>query len=427
MGKDERKSEFPKFDGRLRDAVTDDMAAYVGEVMSSVAFRGGRRGVHSVRTVQELSTFGWSEVRYPYRRGADDGLDFRRAFGIKRKMTPCASETVSRLAVQLGSFKETRDALAPLGCGRMSVSKVRDETLVTGGRMLDEQRRPQKDVRRYTEAQTRTPEGGKAVRRTLVAMADGTNAPCVKKDTKGVRGKDGDEAHSRQLRVMNFFEYCNGEHALRMAAQERLLHLLVTRRGGREDSRRTPVQAGRDALAPPQRRMRLRHHRQAALRSMRTAAMDAYFFNELKSHPRVRPNWHTVSGTPCQNANSAPAANPVRNHYTPYICSEQIAVIEKLLPRRRTADDIAMRADGDLIRQLAFSGQVSRQDIVRKRRFAVRSRHERGNDGRKPHDGKRVEEIRADDVSEDELVFTAPPRRRRTHRSTRPMRKGRRT
>ena len=32
-------------------------------------------------------------------------------------------------------------------------------------------------------------------------MADGT-VPCVKKDMKGVRGKNGDEAHSRQLRVM---------------------------------------------------------------------------------------------------------------------------------------------------------------------------------------------------------------------------------
>ena len=124
MGKDERKKELPRFDGRLRDAVTDDMAAYVGEVMSSVAFRGARKGVHSVRTAQELSSFGWTEVRYPYRRGTNDRLDFRRAFGIERRMTPCASETVSRLAVQLGSFKEARDALALLGCGRMSVSKV---------------------------------------------------------------------------------------------------------------------------------------------------------------------------------------------------------------------------------------------------------------------------------------------------------------
>ena len=43
MGKDERRKELPRFDRRLRDAVTDDMAAYVGEVMSSVAFRGGLR------------------------------------------------------------------------------------------------------------------------------------------------------------------------------------------------------------------------------------------------------------------------------------------------------------------------------------------------------------------------------------------------
>ena len=105
-----RKKELPRFDGRLRDAVTDDMAAYVGEVMPSVAFRGGRKGVHSVRTAQELSSFGWSEVRYPYRRGADDGLDFRRAFGIERKMMPWASATVARLAVQLGSSREAQDA-----------------------------------------------------------------------------------------------------------------------------------------------------------------------------------------------------------------------------------------------------------------------------------------------------------------------------
>lgn len=111
MGKDERKRELPRFDGRLRDAVTDDMAAYVGEVMSSVAFRGARKGVHGVRTVQELSSFGWTEVRHPYRRGTNDRPDFRRAFGIERKTTPCASETVSRLAVQLGSFKEARDTL----------------------------------------------------------------------------------------------------------------------------------------------------------------------------------------------------------------------------------------------------------------------------------------------------------------------------
>ena len=151
MDKDERKKELPRFDGRLRDAVTDDMAAYVGEVMSSVAFRGGLRG------------------------------------------------------------RQNQTALS-----------------------------------------------------------------------EGARGVEGVESRARLPRQ------AQGKHALWMAAQERLLHLVLARRGDRTNYRRTPVQAGRNALAHPQRRMRLRHHRQTALRSMRTAAMDDYFFNKIKSHPCPR-------------------------------------------------------------------------------------------------------------------------------------------
>ena len=69
---------------------------------------------------------------------------------------------------------------------------------------------------------------------------------------------------------------------------------------GRKDPRRTPVQAGETALAPPQRRMRLRHHRQTALRSMRTAAIDDYFFNKIKSHPG--DGWRCRTGSPIDAA-----------------------------------------------------------------------------------------------------------------------------
>ena len=112
---------------------------------------------------------------------------------------PCASETVSRLAVQLGSFKEAHDALALLGCGRMSVSKVRDES------------------------------------------------------------------RSRQLRVMNFFEYCNVDGKGTPVPIRGSFSYAVTDGEIAETTGLLKVQA--------------------ALRSMRTAAMDAYFFNELKSHP----------------------------------------------------------------------------------------------------------------------------------------------
>ena len=94
-------------------------------------------------------------------------------------MTPCASETVTRLAVTLGSFKEAKDTIGLLGCGSVSESKVRDETLRVGKDRLEEQRDPAMDVRRYSEAQLKVPENGRRVPRTLVAMADGTNAPCA--------------------------------------------------------------------------------------------------------------------------------------------------------------------------------------------------------------------------------------------------------
>lgn len=202
-----RREAMPGLDGRLADAVAKDMAAYMGEVMSSVARRGGAPKSRGVRTRQVLTRFGWTEVRHPYRVGNPEGTDVFRAFGVVRKMTPAASSAVTRLAVTLGSFAEASDTLALLGCGRVSASKVRSETLAVGKARLAEQREPEADVRSCADAQTKVPEGGRRVPRTLVAMADGTNVPCTKADTRGVPGRNGGEAGSRQLRVMCFSEH----------------------------------------------------------------------------------------------------------------------------------------------------------------------------------------------------------------------------
>lgn len=209
MSAKERRAEFPRFDRKLRKAASEDMAAYVGEVMSSIAFRGGRGGVHSIREKDILSCEGWTTVRFPYRRTKGEKLDVFAAFGVRRNMTPGASETVSRLGVGLGSFGETSEVLAMLACGRVSESKIRSETLAVGEDALAGQRNPGKDVRDYTDAQLHTPEDAKRVPRTLAVMADGTNPPCTKADTQGVRGKDGGDAKSRQLRVVSACEYAN--------------------------------------------------------------------------------------------------------------------------------------------------------------------------------------------------------------------------
>ena len=177
------------------------MAAYVGEVMSSVSFRSNAPGANGIRTRQVFSRFGWCEVRHPYRVGSPEESDVFKAFGVERKMTPSASKAATRLAVTQGSFREAKDTLALLGCGNISVSKLRKETLLAGEAALAELRKPGKDVRQYPDAKLRTPDGARRVPRTLVVMADGTNPPCTKADTAGARGKDSAQAKSRQLRV----------------------------------------------------------------------------------------------------------------------------------------------------------------------------------------------------------------------------------
>jgi len=202
-----RREELPRLDERLADAVSKDMAAYMGEAMSSVSFRSRAPGVHSVRTKQVLTRFGWCDVRHPYRVASPEACDVFRAFGVERKMTPFASSVATRLAVTLGSFREASDTLALLGCGRVSASKLRDETLRVGEAALAASRSPERDVRQYSGAKLQTPAGAHRVPRTLVVMSDGTNPPCTKADTAGVNGKNSEQAKSRQLRVVSACEY----------------------------------------------------------------------------------------------------------------------------------------------------------------------------------------------------------------------------
>ena len=185
------------------------MADYVGEVISSVSFRSSAPSVNGIRTKQVFTRFGWCSVRHPYRVGNPEESDAFKVFGVEQKMTPSALKVAARLAVTQGSFREGKETLALLGCGDLSVSKLRKETLRVGEDALAVLRKPEKDVRQYSDAKMRTPKDAHRVPRTLVVMADGTNPPCTKKDTAGIKGKNSAQAKSRQLRVTSACEYVN--------------------------------------------------------------------------------------------------------------------------------------------------------------------------------------------------------------------------
>ena len=214
------------------------MSAYVGEVMSSVSFRSNAPGANGIRTRQVFSRFGWCEVRHPYRVGSPEESDVFKAFGVERKMTPSASKAATRLAVTQGSFREAKDTLALLGCGNISVSKLRKETLLAGEAALAELRKPGKDVRQYPDAKLRTPDGARRVPRTLVVMADGTNPPCTKADTAGARGKDSAQAKAKD--ALNYLDKRRGNmrygwlrkhgHYISSCHMEAAARILVARR-----------------------------------------------------------------------------------------------------------------------------------------------------------------------------------------------------
>ena len=83
----ERRRALPRFDEDLAKAVSEDMADYMGEAMSSIAFRSKAPGVHSIRTKQVFTRFGWCEVRHPYRVGSPEGSDVFKAFGFSYSVT----------------------------------------------------------------------------------------------------------------------------------------------------------------------------------------------------------------------------------------------------------------------------------------------------------------------------------------------------
>lgn len=189
-------------DRDLAKAALLDVRVLLAGVLSDL---GSRRtgGAHGYRTRQVLTCVGWVAVRYAYIRGTGASA-LLTALGAVARSTAAARDRAVRCAALCGSFAEGRNMLARL-CGiAISVSKLRELTLEHGEQCLRDQDMAAADVRSYP---AHTPKNGETETvRTLFCMLDGTGAPCTKKDTAGIKGKNG-QAGTRQIRVAVFGEY----------------------------------------------------------------------------------------------------------------------------------------------------------------------------------------------------------------------------
>ncbi len=189
-------------DRDLARAALLDVRVLLAGVLSAL---GSRRtaGAHGYRTRQVLTCVGWVAVHYAYIRGTGSSV-LLTALGAAGRSTAAARDRAVRCAALCGSFAEGRNMLARL-CGiAISVSKLRELTLEHGEQCLRDQDIAAADVRSYPAY---TPKNGETETvRTLFCMLDGTGAPCTKKDTADIKGKNG-QAGTRQIRVAVFGEY----------------------------------------------------------------------------------------------------------------------------------------------------------------------------------------------------------------------------
>lgn len=224
--------EFPlgELDARLKEAVQADgrdtlAQAYAAE--SEARSGGGRRRRASTVTVMGRVRFAY---RYSDGRGADEALpELTGGEDSPLRATDAARSLIAETVARLDSVAEGCAFLAKTADVKVSetsalkvVRHAGAETrrLWRGGHFrsaadravallaqLEEDGRiafleDKGVVKRDGRRRRRHPEGSRYVGLTVAFSADGVGAPCTHADTAGIRGKNGEEAGTRESKLL---------------------------------------------------------------------------------------------------------------------------------------------------------------------------------------------------------------------------------
>lgn len=203
-------SGMSSLDEDVKAAFLEDAKAYLGTVISWLMPAGslGRRGLRSRSFLSCLGNVRFDFQYVPKGRQVSDAF---KALGWSGMVTAAAKRHITRAGALSGSFVEARETLMDLASTDVSATRVRTITLEVGKKTLEAQENGTlHDLGAVTPPPTRKRKRGKNgslittgtfVGETMVISADGTGAPCTHADTNGVRGKEEDEAGTRELKV----------------------------------------------------------------------------------------------------------------------------------------------------------------------------------------------------------------------------------
>ena len=177
-----------------------------GHVRFTCAYYGPapERMTRQARRARERAAAKGARLRknggFPRAGGAASAFPLKAALGLRDGMTPALADRLQRAAVAAGSFAEGAGLLALLAGVRLSESTFRRRALDAGRRALEAQESPaawlpEPLLPAWLLAATSpaTP--------TLYVTLDGTGVPCVKKDLRGVKAKDGKRPKAREVKV----------------------------------------------------------------------------------------------------------------------------------------------------------------------------------------------------------------------------------
>ena len=237
-------------DRKVAEACREDARAQISAMTSAVAESCKAEGTVSHRVASFLTCAGRVDFRYPY---APKAGVCRLALGKlgcvtgETRATPEARRMVAEASAQLDSFQESRTFLkesvglvAAVTSMKAMTRKAAEKTRkawIDGLLVQCTEARPSKKM----------PKGSRYVGPTMLVETDGTGAPCTHADTDGVKGKDGEEAGTREIKVVAIGMYThvdrNGRPILRRGdvwyfasecssdEQESIMNVLARRRG----------------------------------------------------------------------------------------------------------------------------------------------------------------------------------------------------
>ncbi len=215
-------NEMSNIDVEMKDAFLGDAKEYLGSVMSWLmpADLPGRRGI---RSRSFLSCLGNVPFDFPYVPKGRHVAETVQAMGWSNMVTSSAKKAIARTGSLAGSLAEAHEILMDLASLDVSVSQVRSITLEVGQKTLEAQEMGMlRDLRGVatppTQKRTRGKDGtlittGTFVGETLLISVDGTGTPCTHADTCGVKGKQKEEAGTRELKValMSVYTHVDGK------------------------------------------------------------------------------------------------------------------------------------------------------------------------------------------------------------------------